>query len=274
MSRKIIFIVAILDVILLLFAARFGFASETCFTQTVAHSETTVYNWYYKPRTDGLQPQKNAEMQFVYDMGGYSMGDPEDKVIYLTFDAGYENGYTKDILDTLSEHDVTAAFFLVGHYINSSPGVVRRMVDEGHLVCNHTMTHQNMGAITDFEAFKKELCGIEDIYNAATGEQMAKFFRPPSGAFSERCIAYANDLGYTTVFWSFAYKDWLVDAQPSPDAAFETIISRTHPGEIVLLHMCSSTNAAILGDVIEAWREMGYHIESLDYLAETYDPTQ
>ena len=211
-------------------------------------------------------------MLFVYELGAYSMGDPDDKVIYLTFDAGYENGYAEQILDTLQEYDVPAAFFLVEHYIESCPDLVRRMAEEGHLVCNHTTNHKDMSQITDFEAFRQELCGIEETYCEVTGEEMAAYFRPPSGTFSELCIQYAAELGYTTVFWSFAYVDWYTDDQPSEQKAYDTIVSRTHPGAIVLLHLNSATNAAVLDDIIEAWQDMGYRFESLDYLAETYNP--
>ena len=267
----IVFICALLDIGLIALGLTYGFASETCFTNEVAHTETTSYNWYYKPRTDGYQPERNAEMQFAYDLGAYSTGDPDEMVIYLTFDAGYDNGYASDILDALAAHDAPAAFFLVEHYIEANPDIVLRMAEEGHLVCNHTTHHKDMAAMTDFDAFETELGSIEQTYYELTGQPMAKYFRPPSGTFSERCIRYANELGYTTVFWSFAYKDWLVDAQPSHSDAIDTIISRTHPGEIALLHLTSKTNAEVLDTVLSEWEEMGYRFESLDDLVETYD---
>ncbi len=269
----IVYIFIIVDMALIALGVKFGFASETCFTSTVAHTETTKYNWYYKPRTDGLQPEKNAEMMFIYDHNAYGIGDPDEDVIYLTFDAGYDNGYTEDILDTLKSHNVPAAFFLVEHYITSNPEIVKRMAEEGHLVCNHTTHHKDMSALTDFDAFAKEMQDIEQTYTELTGQTMAKFFRPPSGQFSERCLQYADQLGYTTVFWSFAYRDWYVDDQPSEAEAIDTIISRTHPGEIALLHLTSETNARVLDTILAQWKDMGYRFESLDHLIDTYDPT-
>jgi len=261
----------IVDIVLIVLGVRYGFASETCFTAQVAHTDTTRYGWYYRPRTDGLQPERNTEMQFAYDLGAYSVGDSDEKIIYLTFDAGYDNGYASDILDTLAAHDAPAAFFLVAHYIEANPDITRRMAEEGHLVCNHTAHHKDMAALTDFDAFAKELCGLEDTCMAVTGQPMAKYFRPPSGTFSERCIRYANELGYTTVFWSFAYRDWVVDDQPSESAAIDVIMARTHPGEIALLHLTSETNARVLDTVLTKWEDMGYRLESLDYLVDTCD---
>lgn len=272
LSKHLVFIVACLDIVLIVLTLSFGYATSVCFVQTATHTKTTAYGWYYKPRTDGQQPEKNTETEFIYNYDAYSVGDPDEKVIYLTFDAGYENGYTEEILDMLKEHDVPAAFFLVEHYVDSCPQLIRRMVEEGHLVCNHSTSHKDMAAMTDFETFKSELTNNEDTFYKITGEQMPKYFRPPSGRFSELCLQYAKELGYTTVFWSFAYADWYVDDQPSHDFAFSTIISRTHPGAIVLLHSTSKTNAEILGDVITEWQSMGYTLKSLDYLVSTYEP--
>ena len=263
--KNIVFAIACLDAVLIAAGPAIGYADAVCFMQT-AHSATTAYDWYCMPRTDGQQPVNNPEMAFMEDYDAVSTGDPDEKVIYLTFDAGYENGYTPQILDTLKAHHAPAAFFVVGHYITSSPDLVLRMAEEGHLVCNHSTRHKDMAAMTDFEAFKKEIGDIEEMYRTLTGNDMPKYFRPPAGRFSELCLQYAQQLGYTTVFWSMAYKDWEINAQPSPEAAFKTIISRTHPGAIILLHAVSKTNAQILGDVITEWENMGYTLKSLDDL--------
>ena len=235
-------------------------------------TEGSVMSWYYMPRTDGVQPEPEEAFKFVYDYGAYSAGDPNDKIIYLTFDEGYENGYTAGILDTLKKHNVRAAFFVVGHYVRTNPELVLRMAAEGHLVCNHSANHKDMAAIEDFDEFKKEITDLEDAYYELTGKSMPKFFRPPEGKFSERSLKYTQRLGYTTVFWSFAYKDWLNNAQPDPETAFKTIISRTHPGEVALLHATSKTNAQILDRVLAEWEKMGYTFRSLKYLVRSYNP--
>ena len=272
MTRKgfIVFIVACLDVVLLALAVSHGFADKACFAARKlpafqgAHSADKAYNWYFMPRADSLQPDEQPEFAFISQYDAYWIGSSSDKVIYLTFDAGYEAGYTAQILDALKKHDVPAAFFVVGHYITSSPELVSRMVDEGHLVCNHTTHHKDMTLMSDFEAFKAEMEGIETLFRDATGTQMPKYYRPPEGRFSERSLQYAQQLGYKTFFWSFAYKDWMQDSQPSQSDAKKTMLTRTHPGMVVLLHSTSSTNAQVLDSVITEWKALGYRFESLD----------
>lgn len=272
-KKLITLFVAYLDIALILFFVLTGYTLEA-FSFIAARTEGTVYSWYYMPRTDGVQPAPEAAFKFIYDYGAYSAGSPDQKIIYLTFDAGYENGYTPQILDTLKKHDVKAAFFLVEHYIETNPDLVRRMADEGHLVCNHSAHHKDMANMADFEQFKKEITDVENTFYETTGKHMPKYFRPPEGKFSERCLKYAQQLGFTTVFWSFAYKDWYTDDQPDPDSAFNTIISRTHPGMVALLHATSKTNAGVLDRVLTEWKDMGYTLKSLNYLVRTYDPAQ
>jgi peptidoglycan-N-acetylmuramic acid deacetylase len=272
-KKLVLLLVAYIDIAAIIFLAITGYAADVFYFQA-AHSEGAVYSWYYKPRTDGIQPAAEKDFEFVYNYNAYSAGSPEEKIIYLTFDAGYENGYTPKILDTLKAHNVPAAFFVVKHYIKSSPELVSRMAAEGHLVCNHSANHKDMAAMSDIEAFKKELSDNEEAFFEATGKVMPKYFRPPEGKFSERCLKYAQQLGYTTVFWSFAYKDWYTDNQPDHASAFKTIISRTHPGEIALLHATSKTNAEILDRVITEWKNMGYTFKSLNHLIRTYDPAK
>jgi len=255
-----------IDIVLAGLAAQAGVVTQVFAPVKAVHSETASYGWYYQPRTDGRQPNKNTEMAFIEKYGAYSVGDPDEKVIYITFDAGFENGYTPQILDALKKHNAPAAFFVVGHYIESNPELVRRMAEEGHLVCNHTMYHRDMTQLTELEAFRREITGLEDVYRDATGGQMPRFYRPPEGKFSERNLQYAQQMGYTTVFWSFAYCDWYVDDQPGHAFAMDKILSRTHPGEVALLHSTSETNAQILDDVLTEWQRMGYRFENLYHL--------
>lgn len=193
--------------------------------------------------------------------------DPDGgKTIYLTFDAGYENGCTAQILDVLKAHEVPAAFFLVGTYIEKNPALVARMVQEGHIVGNHTQTHPDMSKISDPAAFRQELEAVEQAYFAATGEEMPKFYRPPQGVYSEDNLRNAQALGYKTVFWSLAYVDWYNDRQPTPEEAYSKLIPRIHDGAVVLLHSTSRTNAAILDELLTRWTAMGYSFGTLEQL--------
>lgn len=234
---------------------------------TVAHTAQKTYSWYYKPREDGTQPIVADDATFLEDYNLIYMGNPDSKVIYLTFDSGYENGYTEKILDILKEKNAPAAFFVTGHYMQSNPEIIQRMHDEGHLVCNHTLNHKDLSSTTEISTYQQELDGLCELYLEITGDQMPRFMRPPEGKYSESMLQIVQEMGYTPVFWSFAYKDWLNDAQPDEASAKKTILSRTHPGEVALLHSTSATNAAILGEVIDAWRAQGYEIHSIQELA-------
>ena len=194
------------------------------------------------------------------------IGDTTQKVLYLTFDAGYENGCTEKILDTLKKHEVKAVFFLVGNYIEKNADLVRRMVSEGHTVGNHTMHHPDMSAISDQSAFAKELQELESLYKETAGEEMARFYRPPQGVYSEENLRMAKELGYKTVFWSLAYVDWNNDAQPTKEQAFAKLLPRTHNGAVVLLHSTSATNAQILDELLTRWKEEGYRFGSVEEL--------
>lgn len=227
---------------------------------------TTEYNWYFNPRNDGKQPDPIKEASFFNKYNAHYVGKPNEKVLYLTFDAGYESGNTEKILDTLKKHNAPAAFFVVDHYIKTNPDMIKRMVNEGHLVCNHSKSHPSMASITDFERFKSEILTVEESFKEVTGKDMPKYFRPPMGKFSELSLKYTQDLGYSTIFWSFAYVDWLENNQPSHEDAKEKIYSRTHPGAILLLHPNSRTNAEVLDEVITHWEKEGYTLKSLDYL--------
>ncbi|MCL2198670.1 MAG: polysaccharide deacetylase family protein [Defluviitaleaceae bacterium] len=216
----------------------------------------------YFPK-DGGRPETNATAEHLLQYDAYFMGNEDEKVLYLTFDAGYETDLTAGILDILKKQEVPAAFFLVGTYIRDYPQLVTRMVEEGHIVANHTMTHPDMSKIANKEDFAKELSQVEEIYKNLTGEEIPKFYRPPRGVYSEKNLEHAKELGYKTMFWSTAYKDWERDNQPSREEAFSKLIPRTHPGAIILLHNVSQTNADILDELLTKYKEMGYRFESL-----------
>lgn len=223
-------------------------------------------SWGLSFRTEGAAPIGPASSAQLAKYDAAYLGDTTQKVIYLTFDAGYENGCTAKILDTLKKHDVPAAFFLVGNYIEKNPDLVKRMVAEGHIVGNHTMHHYDMSKISDPSAFQKELEDLEALYEEVTGTEMAKFYRPPQGIYSEDNLQTAKALGYRTVFWSLAYVDWNNNAQPTEEQAFAKLLPRIHDGAVVLLHSTSQTNAAILDELLTKWKEMGYSFASIEEL--------
>ena len=223
-------------------------------------------SWGLSFRTEGQPPVGPANAAVLKGYDGAFLGDTTEKVIYLTFDAGYENGCTGKILDILKKHEVKAAFFLVGNYLEKNADLVRRMAEEGHIVGNHTMHHPDMSKITDMTAFRKELEDLEKLYFDITGQQMPKYYRPPQGTYSEDNLRMAKELGYKTVFWSLAYVDWNNDSQPSGEYAFSKLIPRTHNGAVVLLHSTSTTNAAILDELLTRWKEMGYRFASVEEL--------
>ena len=223
-------------------------------------------SWGLSFRQEGTAPVGNAGRDQLRAYDAAYLGDPSEKVLYLTFDAGYENGCTEKILDTLKKHDAKAAFFLVGSYLERNADLVRRMAAEGHTVGNHTMHHYDMSKISDPETFRKELEGVEDLYKTVTGREMSKFYRPPQGIYSEENLKQAQKLGYKTVFWSLAYVDWLNDKQPTREAAFAKLLPRTHCGAVVLLHSTSKTNAEILDELLTEWEKEGYRFGTLEEL--------
>ena len=223
-------------------------------------------NWGLSFKNPGKTPDANASRDYLLQYDAYFVGDESEKVIYLTFDAGYENGNMPKILDALAAHNAPAAFFLVGNFIDREPELVRRMVEEGHIVGNHTSTHPDMSKINDMESFSGELSALCEKYKAVTGEEMKKFYRPPQGKFSESNLEKAKLLGYKTVFWSLAYVDWYDNKQPSHEEALKTLTERIHPGAVVLLHSTSKTNGEILDTLLTKWEEMGYTFKSIEEL--------
>ncbi len=232
----------------------------------MAFSVLSAGAWGLSFRSEGAAPLGPVSASQLAKYDGVFLGDTAEKVIYLTFDAGFENGCTSKILDVLKAHKVPAAFFLVGNYITQNADLVRRMANEGHTVGNHTMHHYDMSKISDRAVFEKELTDFEALYEEAVGSPLKKYYRPPQGCYSEANLKMAKDLGYKTVFWSLAYVDWDQKKQPSADYAFSKLLPRTHNGAVVLLHSTSSTNAAILDELLTKWEEMGYRFASIDAL--------
>ena len=251
------------DWVILIFALALALAAAVGVIQgTVLETGS----WGLSFRESGAAPIGNAGVDQLQKYDAAYLGSTSEKELYLTFDAGYENGCTAQILDVLKKHNVPAAFFLVGNYIEKNADLVRRMVEEGHTVGNHTMHHYDMSKISDPAAFRKELEDLEQLYQQTVGQPMAKYYRPPQGIYSEENLRQAKELGYRTVFWSLAYVDWKNDDQPTAQTAFNKLLPRTHPGAVVLLHSTSKTNAAILDELLSQWEEQGYRFAPISEL--------
>ena len=247
-----------------------------------AHSRTSIpassilqpesANWGLSFQEEGQRPVGNATVAELQPYHAYYAQDTNEKIIYLTFDCGYENGNTPAILDALKKHQISATFFTVGTFLEAEPDLVKRMVAEGHTLGNHTWHHPDMSAISTIDAFSEELSSTADAYRQITGEEMPHYYRPPQGKYSTENLQMAKALGYSTFFWSLAYVDWYQDNQPSKEEAFAKLLGRIHPGAIVLLHNTSSTNAAILDELLTRWEEMGYHFGTLQELITQSQP--
>lgn len=219
--------------------------------------------WGIKRGENHEQPDLGAKnKELIEQYNGLAMGNSNDKYIYMTFDLGYEAGYTNTILDILKANDVKAAFFITAHYVNTSSDIVQRMIDEGHIVGNHTVNHKSMPSLTEDE-IKEELMNLHTAIYEKFNYEMT-YMRPPKGEYSEKSLDVTTKLGYIPVMWSFAYADWDEKAQPSQEAGIKKIIENTHNGEIMLLHATSKTNMEILDTVIKQIKEMGYEFKSLD----------
>ena len=223
-------------------------------------------NWGLGFSTEGQPPTGNASPDELKAYDSYYIGDTSQKKLYLTFDAGFENGNTPAILDALKKHNCKATFFVVGNYVSTSPELVKRMVKEGHTVGNHTYHHPDMSTISSMEAFTKEMDDLAKLYEDTTGLPLTKFYRPPQGKYSKENLEMAKQLGYKTFFWSLAYVDWYQNDQPTKEEAYSKLLTRIHPGAIVLLHSTSSTNAEILDELLTKWEGMGYTFGTLQEL--------
>lgn len=223
-------------------------------------------NWGLGFGKEGEKPTGNETIEKLKEYNAYYVGEGEEKYIYLTFDCGYENGNTEKILDALKKHGVKATFFVVGHFLETAPDIVRRMEEEGHTIGNHTYHHLDMSKISNKEAFEKEIYDVENKYKEITGKEISKYYRPPQGKYHTKNLMMAKEMGYETFFWSLAYVDWYQDKQPTKEEAYKKLLGRIHPGAIVLLHSTSSTNADILDELLTKWEEMGYEIKPLSDL--------
>lgn len=247
------------------FAGRMaGYAHQ--YIQTSAAPVREAENWGLGFGPEGTQPTGNTSAAELKQYDAYYVADNTEKVIYLTFDCGYENGNTEPILDALKKHNVKATFFVVGHFLESAPDMVKRMAAEGHTVGNHTYHHPDMSAISSKEKFRKEMDDVAALYEETTGQKMAMYYRPPQGKYSIENLKMAKELGYRTFFWSLAYVDWNQDSQPTHEEAFQKLTGRVHPGAIVLLHNTSKTNGEILDELLTRWEEMGYTFGVLEDL--------
>ena len=238
---------------------------------TAYAEQEDAIGWYCKRNSEHKQPLADSRISYVEEFLGYYIdhkhGDEaEEKVVYLTFDAGYENGNIERILDTLKAENVRGAFFILGNLIKSNTELVVRMARDGHTVCNHTNTHKDMTKVKNEAEFKAELESLETLYREYTGRELAKYYRPPEGRFSRATMEYASSLGYKTIFWSFAYADWDNNSQMSASAAKKKIMDNIHNGAVILLHPTSKTNADILCDVIRELKAEGYRFGTLDEL--------
>ena len=233
------------------------------------HTETTPYNWFFCKTDDHTQPPLGSGLAFTENYPLYYIdrqADENDKVIYLTFDVGYENGNVSKILDALKAHDATGAFFILSHVALHEQALVQRMLDEGHTVCNHTARHPDMSAIRDEALFREQLVTLEKQFLETYGQPLSRYYRPPQGRFSELNLRFAENMGYKTVLWSYAYADWDNSRQPDEQASIDKLLAHTHNGMVLLLHPTSATNAAILDRLLTAWEQEGYRFGSLDEL--------
>lgn len=229
-------------------------------------SAAEITNWGLSFQKEGEAPVGNASAEYLKQFDSYYVGDANQKTIYLTFDCGFENGNTAAILDALKKHDAKACFFVVGNYLETAPDLVQRMVEEGHLVGNHTYHHPDMSKIGDMASFQQEIGAVEEKFRQITGQDMPKYYRPPQGKFNESNLKMAQELGYQTIFWSLAYVDWYTDKQPTHEEAYQKLLPRIHPGAIVLLHVTSQTNGEIMDELLTKWEEQGYTFGKLDQL--------
>lgn len=235
---------------------------ESIATSSGALSNTKI-GWGLKRSTNNQQPDLGAtNIKLMEEYNGIAMGNKDKKYVYLTFDGGYEGGYTEKILDVLKENGVSATFFITGHYLNTAGDIVKRMIEEGHIVGNHTVNHHSMPDLSD-EQIKEEVIRLQTAVFEKTGYEM-KYIRPPKGEYSERTLALTNNLGYTTVMWSLAYDDWDDNKQGRTEYGKEKILSNIHPGCVILLHSTARDNSEILDEVIKRIKDMGYEFKSIE----------
>ena len=240
-----------------------GINQNVIVTNADAGVNNTKIGWGIKRNNNNLQPDLGSANKALIDKyNGIAIGNNEEKIIYLTFDLGYEAGYTSKILDILKEKNVQGTFFITAHYLNTASDLVERMITEGHVVGNHTVNHKSMPDLSDDEISSELIKLNQSLYEKFRYEM--KFMRPPKGEFSERTLKVTENLGFKTVMWSFAYVDWNEDSQPSKEEALKIVISNLHNGEVMLLHATSKTNSEIMGRIIDEARNEGYEFKSIE----------
>jgi peptidoglycan-N-acetylmuramic acid deacetylase len=262
------------------------FAVLTCclLTPSAAFGQPGAYHFGFKKSVDGRLPSIDEEgfKPIITKHGALFLGDTSQKELFLTFDNGYENGFTPRILDVLKEKQVPAVFFVTGHYVKDQPELLKRMVMEGHIIGNHSWSHPDMSQLSE-GSIKTELDKVKEQVEVLTGQKEMKYLRPPRGIFNERVLAASKQFGYINVFWSVAYKDWDVNAQRGSQYAYSEVIKQLHPGAIILLHSVSKDNTEALGRIIDEARRQGYAFKSLDQLGisnqqgeanKSFDPSQ
>ena len=255
-------IIALLAITVIQIGKNSGNQEETRLTSSQGLSNKKI-GWGIKRNDNHEQPDLGkVNKEILEKNNGIAMGNNNDKYIYLTFDEGYEAGHTNQILSTLKENNVKATFFITAHYLNTQPDLVKQMIEEGHIVGNHTVNHKSMPSLTE-EQINSEVMDLHKAIYEKFGYEM-KYIRPPMGEFSEKSITVTNSLGYKTVMWSFAYEDWNENKQPEENSAKKKIIDNVHNGEVMLLHGNSKTNTNILGDIINEIKNMGYEFKTLD----------
>nr|WP_235850286.1 delta-lactam-biosynthetic de-N-acetylase [Niallia circulans] len=232
----------------------------------VASVSNKPQSWGFKKAANEQPAEAGPELDALLEKyGAYYKDTSEDKVLYLTFDNGYENGYTGKILDVLKKEKVPATFFITGHYLKSAPDLVKRMAAEGHIIGNHSYHHPDFTQVSD-EKLKQELDSVVKETELLTGKKGMTYLRPPRGVFSERTLKLAQELGYTQVFWSLAFVDWKTDRQKGWKYSYDNIMKQVHPGCILLLHTVSKDNAEALEQAIKDLKKRGYTFKSLDDL--------
>lgn len=261
---KIIVVVSLLIFVLfVIFVAGISSNFQTVITNSNGTLSTKKIQWGIKRGKNHEQPDLGTEnIRIINENNGIAMGNKEKKYIYLTFDSGYEAGYTEKILDVLKENKVPATFFITGQYLKTSKNLLKRMIDEGHIIGNHTVNHKSMPSCTN-DVIKEEVMNLhKQVYEELNYEM--KYTRPPKGEYSEATVAYTNTLGYTTVMWSFAYDDWEESKQGREEYGKKKILDNLHNGEVILLHSTSKDNANILDEIIKSIKSQGYEFKSLD----------
>ncbi len=255
MKKKVLF--HILELLLLI-----GLSGLAVYTLRMHEIEFKRCEWWFRRNGNGVPPQAEWGAGFLRRYDAYYLGDIKEKVIYLTFDEGYKNENAHKILDILKENNVPAAFFVTASFLKKAPEITVRMVEEGHVVGNHTAHHADITEISK-EELAQELAECEQLFQEVTGREMDPFFRPPEGVYNIHALKEIKELGYKTVFWSMAYRDWDVDNQPTEQEAYSHMLTYCHSGCIPLLHVVSSTNTKVLDSVIKELKAEGYEFKSL-----------